>query len=135
MMGSLTVGAAQQTVLRLLEGQKHTMEKWIIHTKFVGRAHLGDLDVDGLLGKISMSIWIYALIFLVFRSENYLFLLRYFKSDRTEGIEHEILLFLHYFKNLSHLYKVTSTSLLSLGTLLLLYVYNVVTVFNMYRQQ
>jgi len=44
------------------------MEKWILHTKFVGRAILGDLDVDGLLGNGSMRMWIFALIFLEFRS-------------------------------------------------------------------
>ena len=57
-MGSLSIGAAQQTVLRLLEGQETYNGKCIIHTRFVGKAILVDLEVDGWLRNDSMKIWI-----------------------------------------------------------------------------
>jgi len=82
-----------------------------------------------------MRIWNYALQFLVFRSEQ----LCVFASSLQVPLHimqrAQNFVSLNYLQNLSHFYEVTSTSLLSRGTLLLLYLYNVVTVFNMYRRQ
>jgi len=72
-MGSLTFGATQQTVLRVTHvrrwdwwDRKFAIEKWIIHTKVVVgnpkcKTNLGDIGVDGEIRKDSVSIWTYAL--------------------------------------------------------------------------
>jgi hypothetical protein len=140
-MGSLMIGAAQQTVWLSHDwwDTKHAMEKWIIHTKFV----VGNLEWKSHLGR-SRRGWrikerqyenldLRVTIFIVFRSENYMFLHCYFKSHCTECTDHQILVSLKYLQNLSYLYEVTSISCLSCGMLLLLYVVNVVMLLNMHR--
>jgi hypothetical protein len=148
-MGSFTICAAQQTLLRLSHerhwdwwDRKHAVEKWIIHTKFVfgnpeWKSHLGGSRRGGRDKERQYEdLDVRVTIFIVFRPENYMFLHHHSKSHCTECTEHQLLVSLNYLQNLSYLYEVTLTSLLSHGTLLLLlYVANVVTLLNTYRWQ
>jgi len=111
-MGSLMIGAAQQTALRLSHDRhwdwrdrKHAVEKWIIHTKFV----VGNPEWKSYLGRCRRG-WrvkerqyevldLRFTIFIVFISENYMFLRRYFKSHRTECTDHQILASVNYLQN------------------------------------
>jgi hypothetical protein len=104
----------------------------IIHTEFVvgnnkwksqfWRSRCGWKVKEGQYVDLDLRLT----ISIVFVSENYMFLLRYFKSHCIECTGRQILVSLNYLQNLSYLYEVTSISLLSRGTLLL-YVANVVT--------
>ena len=134
MIWRMTDGAGQQTILRLLEvqetwnGEMNNTHK-IYRKSYFEKSRGGWIFNERQYEDLDLRVTIFTVqITTIMCFCNV--------TSRTLYITHREPNFcaLNYLKNLSHLYEVTSTSLLSRGTLLL-YVYNVVTVFNMYSRQ
>ena len=90
MMGSLTIGAAQQAVLRLLEGQETCNREMdnthkICRKSQIGKCRLGLIFKERQYEDLDLRdiIFIYLILFVFFRSASYVFSLRHCKSHRT----------------------------------------------------